>query len=76
MTGRDHWTESLDCPKCGTTRIAQFSQASGLAYPDGDQDIRVDLAPIGFKVVSTEFGNSSYCASCGTSADHKSVRWN
>jgi hypothetical protein len=74
MTGRNHWTESLDCPKCGKTGIAQFSQASGRAYPG--QDISVDLAPIGFKVVSTEFGDSFYCAGCGTSADHKSVRWN
>jgi len=44
------------------------------AFHDGDQDIRVDLVPIGFRIVLTEFGNSFYCASCGTSADHKSVR--
>jgi hypothetical protein len=51
-------------------RHCQFSQANGQAFHDGDQDIRVDLVPIGFKVVLTEFGNSFYCASCGTSADH------
>jgi hypothetical protein len=73
MTGRDHWTESLDYPKCGKTGTAQFSQASGQAFHD---DIRVDLVPIDFRVVSTEFGNSFYCASCGSSADHKSVRLN
>jgi hypothetical protein len=76
MTGRDHWTESLDCPKCGKTGTAQFSQANGRPFHEGDQDIRVDLVPIGFKAVSTEFGSSFYCASCGTSAEHKSVRWN
>jgi hypothetical protein len=76
MTGRDRWIERLDCQKCGKTGTAQFSQANGQAFHDGDQDIRVDLVPIGFKVVSTEFGSSFYCASCGTSAQHKSVRWN
>ena len=76
MTGRDHWTESLDCPKCGKIGTAQFSQANGQPFHEGDQDIRVDLVPVGFKAVSTEFGSSFYCASCGTSADHKSVRWN
>jgi predicted RNA-binding Zn-ribbon protein involved in translation (DUF1610 family) len=70
MTGRDHWTESLNCPKCGKTSTVNFSQATGRASHEGDQDIRVDLVPIGFKVVLTEFGNSFYCASCGTSADH------
>jgi predicted RNA-binding Zn-ribbon protein involved in translation (DUF1610 family) len=76
MTGRDHWTESLDCPKCGKIGTAQFSQANGQPFHEGDQDIRVDLVPVGFKAVSTEFGSSFYCASCGTSAEHKSVRWN
>jgi predicted RNA-binding Zn-ribbon protein involved in translation (DUF1610 family) len=74
MTGRDHWTESLDCPKCGKIGTARFSQANGQPFHEGDQDIRVDLVPVGFKAVSTEFGSSFYCASCGTSADHKSVR--
>jgi predicted RNA-binding Zn-ribbon protein involved in translation (DUF1610 family) len=71
MTGRDQWTETLRCPKCRRTGSAELSQANGQAYHDGDQDVRVDLAPIGFKVVSTEFGSSFYCAICGTSADHK-----
>jgi predicted RNA-binding Zn-ribbon protein involved in translation (DUF1610 family) len=71
MTGRDYWTESLNCPKCGKTATVKFSQANGRAFHEGDQDIRVYLVPIGFSVVLTEFGNSFYCASCGTSADHK-----
>jgi predicted RNA-binding Zn-ribbon protein involved in translation (DUF1610 family) len=76
MTGRDHWTESLDCPKCGKTGTAQFSQANGQPFHEGDQDIRVDLVPVGFKAFLTEFGNSFYCASCGTSVVHKSLRRN
>jgi hypothetical protein len=71
MTERDHWTENLGCPKCRKTGTAQFSQANGQAFHKGDQDVRVDLVPIGFKVVLTEFGSSFYCATCGTSADHK-----
>ena len=71
MTGRDQWTETLRCPKCRRTGSAELSQANGQAYHDGDQDVRVDLAPIGFNVVATEFGSSFYCAICDTSADHK-----
>jgi hypothetical protein len=71
MTGRDRWTESLECPKCRKTGIVKFSQANGRAFHEGDQDVRVDLVPIGFRVVMTEFGGSFYCDTCGTSADHK-----
>jgi hypothetical protein len=53
------------------TGSVELSQANGQAYRDGDNDILVELAPAGFKVVLTEFGSSFYCASCGTSADHK-----
>ena len=45
--------------------------SSKRAFHEGDQDVRVDLVPIGFKVVLTEFGCSFYCDTCGTSADHK-----
>jgi hypothetical protein len=31
MTGRDHWTESLECPKCRKTGIVKLSQANGRA---------------------------------------------
>jgi hypothetical protein len=55
MTGRDHWTESLECPKCRKTGIVKLSQANGRAFHEGDQDVRVDLVPVGFKVVFTEF---------------------
>ena len=71
MTGRDNWTERLECPKGRAIGIVKFSQANGRAFHEGDQDIRVDLVPIGFRVVMTEFGSSFYCATCGTSADHK-----
>ena len=71
MTGRDHWIESLECPKCGMAGSVELSQAKGQAYHDGNQDVLVELVPSGFKVVLTEFGSSFYCASCGTSADHK-----
>ncbi len=61
----------LDCPKCGTAGVVKLSQANGQAYHDGDQDVRVELVPDGFRVVMTEFGSNFYCATCGASADHK-----
>jgi predicted RNA-binding Zn-ribbon protein involved in translation (DUF1610 family) len=71
MTGRDHWTESLECPKCGKTGIVKLSQANGRAFHEGDQDVRTDLVPVGFNVVLTKFGDSFCCDTCGTLVDHK-----
>jgi hypothetical protein len=64
MTGRDQWTESLSCPKCGMTGSVELSQANGQAYHDGDQDVRVDGIAAGFKAVQFEYGSNFYCASC------------
>jgi hypothetical protein len=70
MTGqeRDRWTECLRCPNCGATGRADLSQANPAShsYHDGtDQNVRVELVPIGFKSVVTEFGFEFYCAECG-----------
>jgi len=43
---------------------AELSQASGQAYHDGDQDVRVESLPDGFKVVQLEYGIDFCCASC------------
>ena len=71
MTGRDNWTEILDCPKCRKTGTVKLSQANGQAFHDGDQDVRVELVPNGFKVLLTEYGSKFYCTTCDTSADHR-----
>jgi len=71
MTELDHWTESLECPQCGKTGVVKLSQANGRAFHEGDQNVRVDLVPVGFKVVLTDFGDCFYCDTCGTQADHK-----
>ena len=68
MTGRDYWTETLTCPKCGKIGNAYFSQANGKAYADGDHDIEVENVSDGFKAVLFEFGSGFYCATCGISA--------
>jgi hypothetical protein len=64
MTGRDQWTENLRCPKCGLTGSVELSQASGQAYSDGDQAVRVDGIADGFKAVQFEYGSNFYCSSC------------
>jgi hypothetical protein len=38
-----------------------FASERACAFHEGDQDIRVDLVPIGFRVFMTEFGGSFYC---------------
>jgi hypothetical protein len=73
MAERDQWTERLTCSKCGATGNALLSQASPTspAYHDGtDQNVRVELVPIGFNSVGTEFGCEFYCANCGAVAHH------
>jgi hypothetical protein len=64
VTGRDQWTEILRCPKCGMTGSAELSQANDQAFRDGDQDVRVDSLPDGFKVIQVEHGIDFCCASC------------
>jgi hypothetical protein len=64
MAERDQWIENMRCPKCRRTGCAELSQASGQAYNDGDQDVRVESLPDGFKVVQLEYGIDFCCASC------------
>ena len=64
MTTADHWVEVLRCPRCKELGSAELSQANGQAFHDGDQDVRVDSLPDGFKVIQTEYGINFYCSSC------------
>jgi hypothetical protein len=64
MTERDQWTESLRRPKCGMTGSAELSQANGQAFHDGDEDVRVESLPDGFKVVELVYGSNFYCSAC------------
>jgi hypothetical protein len=72
MIDRDKWTEVLQCPRCEATAMVKLSQANPAspAYHDGDQNVRVELAPSEFQVAVTELGCQFYCASCGVSAHH------
>jgi hypothetical protein len=69
MTARDQWTENLKCPTCGRTGSAELSQASGQAFHDGDQAIRVDHVPEGFKAVQFEYGSNFYRSFCDSLVD-------
>jgi hypothetical protein len=64
MAERDQWIENLRCPKCRRTGCAELSQASGQAYHDGDQDVRVESLPDGFKLVESKNSRNFYCAFC------------
>jgi hypothetical protein len=46
------------------TGSANLSQANGQAFHDGDQDVRVESLPDGFKVVELAYGRNFYCSSC------------
>jgi hypothetical protein len=63
MAALDHWTEVLRCSFCTLTGVASLSQATtdGLA-------IVVDDLPSGFKAVSSEYGDTFFCAACNRAA--------
>jgi hypothetical protein len=72
VTERDKWAERLQCPRCGMAASVELSQATGEAYHDGtDQNVRVELAPVEFRVETSDLGSQFYCVGCGALADHK-----
>jgi hypothetical protein len=72
MTDRDRWTERLHCPNCGVTGGVVLSQANpaSQAYHGGDENVRVDVAPAGFRTVVSDLGCQFYCANCDALANH------
>jgi hypothetical protein len=63
MAALDRWTEVLRCPFCTLTGVASLS----LGTPD-DRAIVVDHLPSGFKVVSSEHGDTFFCEACNRAA--------
>jgi hypothetical protein len=58
---RDHWVETLRCPRCRNTGLADLSDADEDAWA-----VHVDSVPSGFKAVQLEHGIGFYCISCDT----------
>ena len=57
MGALEKWTEVLRCPYCTLTGVADLSQkAHGLVLT-----LRL---PAGFKIVTTEYGDTFYCKAC------------
>ena len=63
MGALEHWTEVLRCPNCGLTGVASLSQPK-----DGATVIIIDEMPVGFKAVSTEYGDTFFCETCDRAA--------
>jgi hypothetical protein len=62
MAGLDRWKEVLRCPFCAVTGVASLSQGTeGLT-------IAVDDLPLGFKAVSSEYGDTFFCEVCKRAA--------
>ncbi len=63
MSGFAHWTEILRCPNCGLTGVADLS------HPKGDEmPTVIDNLPIGFKPVSSQYGDTFFCEDCNRPA--------
>jgi hypothetical protein len=59
MLDNDHWTELLQCLRCGRTGVADLSKGES---PFEDH---ADLIPTGFKVVQTRNGGINFhCTDC------------
>jgi hypothetical protein len=72
MTQRDHWTEKLTCPNSMASNVVELSQSNhnSDAYHAGDQKVRLETEPVGFRVLESEKGYEFYCASWGALAIH------
>jgi hypothetical protein len=68
MTVSDHWTEVLRCPNCALTGVAVLSQ------PDGSDSVLVETLPVGFKAVTSKYGDTFYCVACDCPASGVNAR--
>jgi hypothetical protein len=59
----DQWTEILRCPNCALTGVALLSQPTGPNF-----GIAVDHLPAGFKLVTSQYGDTFYCKACNRPA--------
>jgi hypothetical protein len=59
MTALKHWTEVLRCPNCGLAGIACLAQANGF-----EAAVVINDMPVGFRPVSSEYGDTYFCESC------------
>ena len=60
MTVSDQWTEILRCSNCAATGVASLSQ--------GGNALVISSLPVGFKAVSSEYGDTFYCEGCNRPA--------
>jgi hypothetical protein len=59
----DAWNEKLRCPSCQKTGMASLSQGEGEAVPT------VQVVPVGFKVVKTQYGPDFHCGTCNIAVE-------
>jgi hypothetical protein len=62
MTASENWTEVLRCPDCALTGVASLAQSKG------NSTIVIDSLPVGFKAVSSQYGDTFYCKACNRPA--------
>jgi len=61
VTVSENWTEVLRCSACALAGVASLSQVA-------NGTLIVKNLPIGFRSVSTEYGDTFYCAACDRAA--------
>jgi len=53
----EKWTEVLRCPHCALTGVADLVQRGG-------GTVQTLWLPAGFKIVTTEYGDTFFCKTC------------
>ena len=61
MTGH-RWTEYMKCPNCGKTGQAELVEVSQF-------NNRFERVPVGFKVVTGQYGSGLHCETCNVLVD-------
>jgi hypothetical protein len=51
------WIEHVRCPNCGKTGQAELVEVSQF-------NNRFEIVPIGFKVITEQYGSNLYCETC------------
>jgi hypothetical protein len=59
MAVLDQWTEILRCRNCALTGVASLSHKEIMV---------IEMLPVGFKAVSSQYGDTFYCESCNRAA--------
>ncbi len=64
MAAREHWIETLRCPRCRRVGLAHVSADDNRSW-----EVRADDTPLGFKFIEARGVDNFYCGYCDIPAE-------